>query len=391
MAAVSNAYCRLILLPYMLALTVFSYTWLLTLLWFMFDVACSPSMSTISSNVLHFLSRQDPKGAVDFLIGRYGDPTANAHRIKSMYGRCRRIFLKNPSNRRADYEDDIRRLMATIPVSSQAPEHVEDYNRLQSLLSASLLDQHRIYNTPRSSYLNDAEADRILHTINPALSFFCDYKLPDRIIRAADSVLHQRRVDRMMQDDGKDYCFSRAEIDAIVARCKSVVTKSITKVGDYYSVIFALNILSGRRGYEIVKDLRWGPGATDFQAVVSGLCKGRAAKSTEEYPIPLLVPYSDFNKAMTNLRAFRTVECASDDKPMMTITSGIMKKGKALIGRGLTHTQRRNIYSEMAYSDRENNGFVAGGCSKDAWITLALCHDLTFRDTTSTYKSMTIA
>lgn len=335
------------------------------------------------------LAEGDSEGAVHFLLGRY-DTTTQAHTIRSMFERCKRLYLKDPSHRRAKYEEEIRALIEEVKSDSPDPDAEEDVRRLTKLLQASLLEQNRVYSTNKSRYLLNKEADATLHTIRPACTVFYDFVLPEAIVQDAFNHSNKRRAQRMLQTDGKEYNFSLAEVDEMIRAAKAAIDTDITRPREYYRVIAALGILSGRRAFEIAKTMSYSQGPTPFQATVTGTTKGNALKSEQVYSVPLLVPYTSFATAMDKLRAFRTVEGLCDDQPMISIRAGVNIETKKLFKRSLSHTQKRNIYSEMAYRDRENNGFVAQGCSKAAWVKMALCHDLIFMDPTSTYSSMTI-
>lgn len=342
-----------------------------------------------ATKIVAKLAAGDSEGAVNFLLGRY-DPLSQPHTIRSMFERCKRLYLKDPSNRRAQYEEEILTLINDVTFNSPDETAEEDIRRLNNLLEATLLQQNQVYCTPKSPYLLDPEADATLHTIRPACTVFYDFILPESIVR--DAFLHgkRQRTSRMLQTDGKQYNFSIAEVDEMIRIAKTQITVDIARPSDYFSVIAALGLLSGRRTFEIAKTLVYSPGPTPLQATVSGIAKGNALKSEQDHVIPILTTYNNFASAIAKVRAFRTIEGFCDDGPMASVRHGVSLATKRLFGRSLSHTQKRNIYSEMAYRDKENNAFMAPGCSKGAWIKLALCHDLVFPDPTSTYASMTI-
>ena len=342
-----------------------------------------------ATTIVAKLASGDSEGAVHFLLGRY-DPTTQAHTIRSMFERCKRLYLKDPSNRRAKYEEDIRSLMDYLRPYTPDPDAEEDLRRLDRLLHASLLEQNQVYSTPKSPYLLDHEADVTLHAIRPACTVFYDFILPEPILRDAFNYAKEKRTARMLQSDGKQYNFTVADVDHMIRVARSELATNIVKPRNYFNVIAALGLLSGRRTYEIAKTLQYSPGPTPLQATVSGINKGHALKSEEFHTIPILTTYESFASAMDKLRAFRTVEGMCDDSPMASVRHGVAVATKRLFGRSLSHTQKRNLYSEMAYRDKENSGFMTQGCSKGAWVKLALCHDLIFPDPTSTYASMTI-
>lgn len=342
-----------------------------------------------STQVLAKLADRDIDGAIYAIVGRYEDPLAKAQSIKTAFHNHRRLYLKNESNRTPEYEFELRALIDKIKQEGSE----EDVNRATHLLSAPLIEQNRVYSLPKCKYLDNPEHDLLLHNIRPCTPVFYDFVAPHFIREAATAKTRARRVERMMQTDGRDYNFSLAELDRIVAIAKHAIYTMPTPLatsGDYCRVAAALTILTGRRVGEIVKTLSHQPGPTPFQATVSGVTKGRVLKSTETFTIPLLVPYSDMKMAMDAVRAFRTITGDYDDPQMGSIYATMGGVSKKMFARSLTHTQKRNIYIEMAYRDKENNGFMPQGCSKDAWVKLALCHDLIFPDVTSTYNAMTI-
>lgn len=346
---------------------------------------CANAMQimTIAKQALQILQSGDAQGSIRFILGRYELP-ADAQRITAMQQLVRRNFLHLDTSRRPGYEQEIRQLMSTLPTDSR------DHNLLQKLLEMPLIKQESIYAKRKIPFLEDPQANAILHTISPAVEFFYDFKLGEDIWAIKNKMSKERVIQRMKREDSLKRDFTKADVDMIVNKCKDIIKRlEIKRVHDYYCMLEALTVVSGRRPKELMHTLTWAPGPTPLQATVSGICKF-IANAADVHIIPLLVPYEDFARCMQAVRAFRTVDGDSRSTTSSTTRTGMNRASKWLFGeRSLTHTHHRNIYVEVAYADKENNGFFPGGVTKEFWVKAALAHEMKFTPS-SHYQTMTI-
>jgi len=345
-------------------------------------------MSLSKQLIKMVIEDKDPEGAMEFLLGRY-DVEKQAKAIHSMHCAVRRKMLKDDSNRRADYENEIRQLIASLDASNY-----DDRATLNYLLTKPLMEQQQIYKM-KKYVLRDHQAQARLHKINPAIQLICDFKLPEHVVKNVMAYTRDARVKRMMHEDGRDYTMGRATMERIIADAKrtiDVIKNPIRKPKQWYDYVVCCGLLSGRRTWEIVSSLEWDPiPDRPFQARISGLAKSLEHEVMNqghpEIDIPLLCDFDTFDKAMWELRGFRTLTGHCDDKENK-IEYGLMNASQRVFGRVVNHTEKRNMYSEMAFRDRENSKFLTD-CSRIAWIEAALGHKSSFHSN-ATYTAMNI-
>lgn len=341
-------------------------------------------MASLKAKLASFiLDRGDPEGALKFLLGRYTDPFKSASAICSAIGSARRFIVSNDSNRNSDYEGAVAALVEKA--SSQ------DKERLQSLIDSSLLIQHGVYMS-KKPFLEDKALDKELHQICPCKVVMYRFKAPDEIVEAYRANRNERMQSQHhhQNQDRAAYHLDLQESEKWLETCRKTLLCPVTSVHDYYNVAAALGLVSGRRNYEILKTLTLQPAEHKYQAKVGGIAKQKFQDQHKEYTIPLLCPYEEFERGMMNLRAFRDV---TGDCSVISgkYGKGINRATSRLFGRGLNHTQKRNIYVELAYLNKENNGYMTGenSCSKEAWVGAALCHVPAFTSN-SAYQAMIV-
>lgn len=336
------------------------------------------------------MEEKDPEKALGDLLALYSDPYESAAAICSTIANTRRLITRQERYRHPEYEAKLVALMSTMDKWS------EDHQRLERLLCAPLAKQQGVFMS-RAKYLESPEADEALKQLRPVQDPVYDFVAPGPIMRAA-RVQREARIMGQQYHTNRErsfYRFSITEAEQYLSTARSVLRCPVDSPSAYYELVASLGILTGRRNYEIMVTLGMYPGPTVLQASVVGICKKAFGRERYETPccIPLLAPYDDVWNALEKLRAYRSYEVNDD----CTVVSGHSSKGisracKRLFGRVLTHTQKRNIYSEMAYRDKENNGFRTGAnsCSKNAWIAAALVHVPSFRGHTCRYQAMTV-
>ena len=331
---------------------------------------------------------KDPEGAMEFLLGRY-DVETQAKAIHSMHCGVRRAMLKDESNRRTEYETEIRQLIASLD-----PNNDEDRYTLTYLLTKPLLEQQQIYKM-KKPVLRDHIAQARLNKINPAIQLICDFKLPEDVVSHVMAYTRNARQKRMYHQDGREYTMTRVDMDRILAVAKRTIdvrTNPVQRPKQWCEYVVCCGLLSGRRTWEIVSTLEWDPlPDLPFQARVSGMAKSLEHEVMNqghpEIDIPLLCDFDTFDRAMWELRGFRTLTGRCDDKEN-NIQAGLRSASQRLFGRVISHTEKRNIYSEMAFRDKENSKFMLD-CSRVAWVEAALGHKSLFH-ANATYTAMNI-
>lgn len=321
---------------------------------------------------------RDPEGAMDMLLAYYPDHQRDAIPLFSTWGRVRRMVYTDDSNRDPHYLESLQEL-------HDASRLHADRVKLQELMRAPLHAQHRTY-TQAKPYLIDYDLDLELKEIPACFKEFYRFQLPPHIVdfyhnaRLANDVATQTHSRR----NRERYSVSLQDANDIVVACLATIDRDIDSIADYYANVVAMQVLTGRRTVEVLSTLVWLPASHPMQATVSGIAKSRDLHgATKQHTIPLLCPYSAFDAAMTRLRSY-----PSPQHPAKCLARACER----MFGRRLVHTEKRNLYAEMAWRARESNGFLIGdqSCSKHYWVSRALCHDFNL-DHTSRYQTMTIA
>ena len=240
--------------------------------------------------------------------------------------------------------------------------------------------------------------NRLFKAITPVQAPFYDFKLPAEIGELRRKRVNENDEARQAHKIGEKSTYEISVIDAIgiVEKAREVILDNIGSITDWYNNVAAIQILSGRRTYEVICSLFYTPASLPFQANVVGIAKKHQLKvdGYEQHTIPLLCPYSEFEKAMDRIRQYKPYNPDTDDATEITPmhSRSIATATKRLFGRRLNHTQKRNLYAEMAWRRRHiENLFLIGeqSCSKHTWFSRALCHDFNL-ETTSRYQILNI-
>lgn len=223
------------------------------------------------------------------------------------------------------------------------------------------------------------------------------FKLPTDIVDERTRIgLERAQMNQQHQlKDRSEYNFTKDEVDSIFEKVYDILNNlgSITNTKKYYDVIVALQLASGRRNYEVMNCLEYSPSSHPYQANVKNICKKDKTVDPVEYTIPLHVEYKVFDHAMREARKFRNVSDKSPSEVNSSYGPRILAASTRLFGRRLTHTQKRNLYVEMAHMNRATNNYLVGSqsCSKGVWASHALCHSISkARNVTERYQTMVI-
>lgn len=317
----------------------------------------------------------DPEGAMKLLLSYYDDPINQSVAIYGYWSSIRQAICADNRYRSKHY---FPRLASIMERSSQ-----DDYDRLKVLYNAPLKAQHRI-SIQKKPFLQDRRLDQELKDLKPVKSYMYDFVLPPEIVSDAMHQNHLSMIEAQshQRQPLESYKMSEAKAIDIIETCIGVLSDNLIDESDYWKNMVALQIVSGRRNYEILMTLNYTRASHPFQANVSGILKKKTLSDQDNtvYTIPLLCSYALFQKAMDRFRDVRDVY--GTPKEVSSMLGGKLNTAcKRMFGRRLTHTQKRNIYSEMAYRRRhEENHFLINdqSCSKSMWIVQALAHDITF-------------
>jgi hypothetical protein len=317
----------------------------------------------------------DPDGALKLLLSFYDDHINQSVAIYGYWSSIRQAICSDDRYRSKHYH---QRLASIMEKANQ-----DDYDRLNVLYNAPLKAQHRI-SIQKKPFLQDRVLDRELKDLKPVKSYMYDFVLPPDIVADA---MHQNHLSMIEAQSHQrqpldSYKMSEAQAIDIIETSIGVLHDPLVEEKDYWKNMVALQILSGRRNYEILMTLNYSRASHPFQANVSGILKKRSFEDvdTETYTIPLLCSYDLFHKAMDRFRDVRDIY--GTPKELSSMIGGKLNTAcKRLFGRRMTHTQKRNLYSEMAFRRRhtENHYLINDqSCSKSMWIINALAHDVSF-------------
>lgn len=339
------------------------------------------------------LGDKNPNKAILMIMERYPDPMKSCIAVYSLWSRIRIYIASKEENRNKYYNDRITNLLYSIPPSSV------DHEMVKRLSESSISQQHRVQSSSRR-YLVDPDIDLKLKAIKVIKAPFYLFNLPQQIILERKRVLMERaRADQRHERKARSYYnISKEETDRIIKAALDYIKSpiKIKQKKDVCILINACQILSGRRNYEICKSLEYEAADHPMQAKVRGICKKDKlrAEGREDYTIPLLCTYWDWKLAMDLLR-YHT-KSMPDSPALLNSSLGnkVLEYSDRLFGRKLTHTQKRNIYAEVAYANREtDNLFLVNdkSCSKLVWISRALCHsDPGTPSVTQRYQTMQV-
>lgn len=346
-------------------------------------------MNTVESYAHDIFVKNKPEAAIEHLLSSYTDSRLDAPAIYSIWVRTRQFIVKQDRYKDPDYAVHINEL---AEIADR-----EDASKLLKLLDSPLRDQHRVQSGKRP-FLGDRRLNRLFKAITPVLPAFYRFKLPPDIYQWTKERRVKSDESRQAHQTGNrdDFYVSDTEAESMIDKAREVILDNIGSNRDYYNNVAALQLLCGRRLYEILVSVIWTPASHPYQANVVGIAKKRTLKvdGYETHTIPLLCPYTEFDKAMTRVREFMPFDPESDDASSITPTRGkhVDRACIRLFGKKYTQTQKRNIYAELAWRKRETeNHFLIGdqSCSKNYWFSKALCHEFNVSHT-GLYQTMSI-
>lgn len=347
-------------------------------------------MTTVEVYTHWIFNDNDPERAVKDMFKLFPNPAKEAIAMYGLWVLTRQSIVKQDKYKDPEYPHSIMELVQLV-------ESKEDVIKLLKLLDCPLRDQHRVQ-AAKKPYLSDRRMDRIFKTITPVLPPFYRFVLPPEIYAYRQELCQINDELRQKHAIGNPSSYTIPEEDAneIVERSLRCVQDPIESTSDYYNNVAALEILSGRRNYEILCSLFYTPSSHPFQANVVGIAKKRRLEvdDYETHTIPLLCEYKLFEAAMDRVRGYKKYTPDSDDATKLSAlhSRNIANATARLFGRRLSGTDRRNLYAEMAWRRRNReNHFLIGdrSCSKHTWFAKALCHEFSL-DTTTRYQNLTI-
>lgn len=330
------------------------------------------------------MEERDVDAALQLLLSKYPDPYQQAAACDNYASQVRAFVIRQPEYKNPEFDHELCALL---------PEAIpEDRQRILDLFNASLRVQYRTLSS-KKRYLHNFRLERRLKQLKPVDPILYEFQLSDDLSQAAQEQRTQRIVAQQHHDrhDPGFYNKTETQIQELLRIATEFISKPITKTTDLWKMINALGFLCGRRNSEIYETLQWSPASHPYQTTVKGILKreGVTTGQEDEFTIPLLCPYLDFDKAMTSIREFREANATSS-----VVQSPCMRQQCIrLFGENYTHTQKRNIYAEMAWRNRELNGFLTGSqsCAKRVWIQHALCHNFNRIGDTDRYTVMNIS
>lgn len=322
--------------------------------------------------------------AMNMLLSKYegGRNTTKLIALDVMFSAIKTLVFNDESNRSPSYFTEMGDLL-------DGAITMEDRTRIYSLTYSTLKRQHYVHDS-RKSYLLDGPLDDELKTIKPIISVFYKFDIPQHI----KNLITQVRLDKTKSRQNKQikekefYEISTTEAEELVVKSREIIDgRHINTSIDYYNFVAAVGVLSGRRNFEIQRSLGISNSNHPYQAIVDGICKKKDFYE-QEFCIPLLCPYDEFEHAMTEIREFKEIP---DDPIVASKISSpcILLARKRIFGRRLTHTQIRNIYSQLAWKKRLSENNFMTTLPKHVWMSNALCHDVHF-NATDCYNVMTV-
>lgn len=326
---------------------------------------------------------RNPRSALESLRSAY-PRKEDAKRAMSMWKQVRMQILHNESFRNFGFAESVK---AFLPSCSR-----QDQLKLLELIEMKPVNQHKIIISSRP-YLDDIEADAILKQLSPMMWEFYEFAFPDDMERWYQELEQERNSKEIMHElkEPGEYNFSKEDVQEIMDVCMEVLMESsITSIKSYFEAVVVLQLLTGRRATEIINSMSLLPSSHPFQAQVSGLLKD-FRRIDSVICIPLLAEYKLVSSLFSKVRAFRNYSDRTNQQIHTSTSSSVLNASRRLFGRRLTHTQKRNLYVEIAYSRRHSENEFLTSCSKQAWASMALGHAMKSGiDITQRYQVMNI-
>ena len=319
------------------------------------------------------VAAKDPDQATQLLTSSYSADQSIS--MYSTWSRVRQHIAKDPINRNKYYFYRLEQLMKHDGLPP------EDFLKLESLKESPLYYQHRVQSS-RRKYLSSDVHDKWLHLIPALIAPVYKFVLPETIVSTRKCILSQRaKMDQThCRKIKSEYKCSDVQLQDWINISKATVASiPVVSTKQYYEVIVSLQLLTGRRNYEIINSLEIKPVIDNkYQAHVCGILK-RGLKNEETDIIPINEEFVIIDHALRSLREFKRL--LGDPSAVNSQVGGsIAKASLRLFNRKLTHTQKRNLYVEVAWREREKkNKFCVGeeSCSRTVWVGKALGHKFT--------------
>lgn len=332
----------------------------------------------------YLVETHDVQGALDKVLARYEDPMKSCVAAAGMISRVRMLIYTDDRNRRPGYLEELEGLLAEL-------DDPDDVITVCDLSEATLQVQYHAF-ASKKPVLRSAWADEELKSISPLFEAFMDFCVPAKIARHRSDLRFD--VDMAKHTAVRpNYILTHVEADKIRKIAVAVLheeTQAPQTMMEALRLLSALQIVSGRRNFEIVHSLVATSNGKPFQCHVSGLCKQTPVEETD---IPLLVECDVFLRRLAQLREFQPLSGISSSRQLTHRGQQIKDAGKKLFGRAMSHTQKRNLYVELAWARRfEENQFLVedGHCSKMLFVKKALGHQIQQWTPTDAYQTMMI-
>ena len=267
-----------------------------------------------------------------------------------MYCSIKSAIIADESNRNKYYFIKMQNLINQLP-----PDH-QDRLDLFDLMEESLRKQHRMHLLlQKKDIFHEKSVNQYMRSLRPVKPIFYDFTFPDDVQRRAKWIKAQR-------DLSKQEVTSTMDIDyrtAILNRSHDLIhDMKVESKEDFWNLVTALQIVSGRRVNEIAINLEYDSiPDKPFQALVTGISK--KFNNDEVYTIPLLVSYTKFKRAMDKIRDYDYHEGMKfcDHANKQGELDKASQKREKMFGLRVIHSEIRAIYAEEAYKERAYNKF----------------------------------
>ena len=316
------------------------------------------------------------KGEHEEVMASYLTSGKTPLQIKTLFMNTRQRILEKDEYMREEGVAEILRL-ANDPDTNET-----DKKRLTDLAGERMRKIHFAIASRHKLLTNESTMER-LREIKIVRDPFSDFVIPDHMWKQVRIESEKKVAERnhYQKKNGEKVQISMTEADEMVEKAVNYITSGAdwTKLVNASRLIDGLQLLTGRRRWEIYNTLhmRCVPD-NDYQAEVRGLCKIHIHKSMEWCRIPLLAPYHLIVQGI----------CQARKIPGKTQSD---LRSANLFGKSMNHTTKRNLYTELAWRDRETkNKFMIGdaSCSPLYWRAHAL--GVSTRDLVDHYSIMSV-
>lgn len=285
------------------------------------------------------LSEGDAQKAIRLTIER------NEQNAFSFAKYCLQKIYADDAHRHPHYLQRVRHFQH-VHFGPQDPE----WGQLNDLMEGSLRSQYRVEISRDSFFRGRPDLDRALREIKCLPDAVYDYRIPDELVEDAK----ERERERREQLHSNPVNIS--DVQTIISRALDWRAFS-----NPWELVACASILCGRRTIEILREAEFTP-VDRYIVRVSGLVKqGRG-----EGPIPIVGETCEFMAIMEKIR--------EANLPTASHTNRLKPAFTRVFGEWFNHTQRRNIYCEATYRNRDVSGFHPG-LPRMVWFDKALCHD----------------